>query len=318
MTDTIYIWNAKCDTDNMFYKAYTEDENAPTVCPNNAAHGVVVNDTYLIRKISAGFKKLTNADEDGRLIVSPGLFPDYMNPYHTSEGDDFDNGVRGGGDRLVLKHADGASVENITEIRFIDYIQMLGGGIRVYNSNADDYVSFDCYSPATTTTPNGGGTGNCNLVATGYGFNIIIPAPGDGAHDVDLTTPVNANLAGSMGQPILVTAATPVTAVDEENVHVGYWDWDRKTGAITPNYTGSGGYNLYDAQITLSRYVNRVCVYNGDNTAFVLDLRIEHRGGPFLPHWVCRLYTTRASSHAGSDPPVFYAVNMVVARAKST
>ena len=317
---TVYIWNVKCDTDGLFYKGYTESEEKPTVCPNDASHGVVAEDTYLIKFVRETSLKLNNANEDGRVIVSPGMFPDYMNPYFTSEGDDFNNGSRGGGTLLTMSHSDGSPVENVTEIRFVDYVQILGGHVRCQNANLDDYLSFDCIAPATPApVANGGSTGNCNLVAVAPGANIIVPAPGDGAYDVDLTSPANANLAGNAGQPVLVTQATPVPSYDDDGSLTGYWNWDRATGTITPSYTGEGGYNLYDFQITLSRYIHKLCVYSdGAGAVFKQKIGVFHRGGPLLPHWICRLYTTRASSHAPADPDIIYTVVMSIARKNST
>ena len=316
---TWYEWKVQCSSDSNWYNTITKTDTKPTVCPNNAAHGVT--EAYIIGHVSSTNPQLQDENEDGRVLVSPGLFPDYMNPYFTSKCDDFANGTRGDGTRLVINHPDGDPETTITELRFVDYIQILGGWIRVQNAGLDDYISFDCVAPATPVTVNGSGTGNCNLVEVipTSGLHIIIPAAGDGGHDVDITTAANANVAGGINQPTLITQAVPVSAYEDDGTPNGYWDWDRKTGAITANTEGKGNYNLYDWEIVLSKYVNEVSVYSdGNGGIFKQKLGLVHRGGPFLPHWKCRIHTTRAATHQSSDPPVIYTVVLTLARKSST
>lgn len=313
---TWYEWKVQCSTDFGWYVVMTKNKTPPTVCPDNSEHMVVPGEEYIISTLSNENPKLEDVNEDGRIKISPGLFPDYMNPYFASQCDNIITGTRGDGTRLVASYADGASTENVLNIQFIDYVQILGGTIRVANANIDDYISLDCYAEATAVTVNVGGTGNCNLYDMGGGANMIVPAAGDGTHDVDLEEPLNANLAGSPGQPTLVTKAVPVPAVEEDGTPIGYYDWDRKTGAITPN-PGKGGYYLFNFPFVLSRYINKMAVYSG-NEVFKHDTSIFHRGGPVLPQWKCRIYATRASSHAPADPPVIYTFILNIARKYST
>lgn len=311
-----YEWKVKCATDSGWYTVITKDKMPPINCPDNSAHGVVSGQEYIIAWLSNINPQLDDINDDSRLKVSPGLFPDYMNPYFTSEGDDTTNGRRGEGGRLVMSHADGASTTNETIIQFVDYIQILGGRIRVVGANPDDYISFDCYVDATPVVVNDMTVGNCNLYDIGGGANMIIPAEGNGTHDVDLTAAINVNVAGNPGQPTLITQAIPVPATEEDGTSKGHFDWNRITGAVTAN-PGRGKYYLFNFPMVLSRYVNKICVYSGTET-FDHDLSIFHRGGPFLPHWKCKIYTTRASSHEPSDPPVVYNFILNIARKSST
>lgn len=317
---TWYEWNVKCATDGLFYKTITKTDIEPTVCPNNAAHSVVVGSGLIISKLSQPETRLNSTDDDGRIIVSPGLYSDFLNQYFTSESDDIANGLRGGGEKFMKSLANGSAETVTTEYRFIDYTQLLGGTIRVYGSNPDDTFSVDVYVTATPTTPNLTNTGNCNLLDLGGGANIILPANGNGACNVDLTSPENVNVGGGplATSPVLITQAAPVPATKEDGSPEGYWNWSRLTGQITPAPNGDGGYNLYDFPMTLSKYVNKLSVYGGPGNYFKQDLLLNHRGGPCLPHWRIRTYCTRASSHATTDPPVVYTATFVVARKYST
>lgn len=317
---TWYKWKVKCSVEsfpNNIKSVITESAIAPTVCPDDNSHPV--SEAFVIDHRKLKDPQLNEDGEERRVLVSPGLFPDYMNPYYTSSGDNLTAGTRGDGVRLVYSHANGASETNSSTFRLLDYVQILGGQIRVSGSNPDDYLTFECSAPATNATPNGANTGNCNLYDLGMGGPaMIIPAAGDGTHDVDLTTPINANVAGGPGQPTLITQAVPVTASKDNGESEGFWNWNRVTGEITAAPNQDGAYNLYNFPIKLSRYVNKLCVYSGEGCAFKQKLLLVHRGGPFLPHWTCTITTTRASSHAAEDPPVVYSVVLIVARKSST
>lgn len=318
MSSAYYHWKVKCATDGLYYTIITTSDSEPTICPDNSAHSVVADSGLIQKVVEIDDKKLSH--EDGRQVVSIGKFPDYYNPAFTGESDDFANGVKYGGERLVFEHADGSPAETTTVLRFVEPITMMGGEVRAYATNADDYMTVKTVAPATPKTANGSSTGNCNLYdVTGGGHHMLIPAPGNGAYDVDLTAPINANLAGSAGQPTFVSEAVPVPAWETDGVTPnGYWDWNELTGEITPNYQGTGYYNLFDFQIGLITFMNKWCLYSGSPTIeFVYNGTVDHRGGMVLPQWEIHMITTRASSHDPSDPPVFISVGLITARRNS-
>jgi len=321
MATTIwYEWRCLCSVEsepNKIKTVITKSKVAPTVCPTNAAHGIVAGSATIINYISRKGVALDAKDDDGRQVVSIGMFPDWMNPSVLGRSDDLATGTRCTGQKLLLSHAHGSSLTTTTQIRFIDYIQILGADLYVMNANPEDYISLNIIAPATSVSPVNG-IGNANLYPIAVGKNLIIPAAGDGYHNVDLTTPLNVNVAGNPGQPTLITAATPVPAFNEDGSKYGYWDWDRLTGAITPNVNGTGNANLLDHQITLLKYAAEVCVFAGDGQTFKHKFGFVHRGGPLLPHWRCDLITTRASTHASNDPPVIYNLIMNIARKSSS
>lgn len=122
------------------------------------------------------------------------------NAWLCGRGDDIDNGIRGRGPALRFRFDDvvrsGVYEEKYVEIQFLEYFQLHDGHLDMMdpeNWDLDDEWDFCAVMPATEVTPNPGNTGNCNLVPmAGGAYNAIVPAAGDGTHDVDLeaATPV--------------------------------------------------------------------------------------------------------------------------------
>lgn len=155
--------------------------------------------------------------------------------------------------------APGSPETKTLEWSFNDWVYVSKGTFRYRNAGFGDYIAIEVNAPATTLTPNIG-AGDCNKVDTGQGFNIIVPAAGDGSDDVNVFVPV------------------PATNDD------GHWDWDTPDtglGAITPNATQTGKYNLYDAQLPLVRWVPKLGML-GDG---IEHLHPETKARRVLPQW---------------------------------
>lgn len=321
MATTIwYEWRCLCAVEsepNKVKTVITKSKVAPTICPTNAAHGIVPGSATIINYVSRKGISLDAKDDDGRQVVSIGMFPDWMNPSVLGRADDLAAGTRCTGQKLRFCHGNGDPQVNTNVVRFIDYIQILGADLYVMNANKDDSISLNIVAPSTSVSPVNG-IGNANLYPIGPGKNLIVPAAGDGYHNVDLTTPLNVNVAGQPGQPTLITAAVPIPAFNEDGSKYGYWDWDRLNGSILPNITGTGNANLLDHEIILLKYAAEVCVFAGEGETFKHKFGFVHRGGPLLPHWRCDLITTRASTHGVNDPPVIYNLIMNIARKNSS
>lgn len=316
---THYTWRVKAAGDDQYYTTITESEDEPTIIYFNGTHAVVPDSGRIIKTLREEAPRLDS--EDGRLMVAPVIHPDYMSPYFTSAGDDFDAGTRGTGELFSYEFTwDGTTVIHTKTFRFVDYVHLIAGEVLVAKANKDDYFSFTITAPATPVSFNGSGLGNCHLYDLTGGYNLahmIIPADSDGTHDVDLTTAQNSNLVGT--DPVFVSCVVPIPANkgDTRNGD-GYWDWEQLTGQITPCINRDGHYNLYDFEITLSNYANRIAVGTGiSNMVFSRSLNINHRSGPFLPHWVCTITMTTANTHTVGDT-VYYNLQLTAARRKST
>lgn len=202
---------------------------------------------------------------DGRPISLSSRFRGDVDPYFAGAGD---NAGRADGDLFLLhwSTAPGAPDDKYLEFSFSDWVYIAKGTIRWRNAGPGDYMAFKVTAPATTVVANEG-SGNCNLVDTGFGFNAIVPAAGDGSHDFSAPIPVPAFVDG---------------------VEVGNWKWDEPDegkGNLIFVAEGKQTYNLYDADIQLVRWVGKVPII-GDGTA---DLHPEVKARKLLPHWKLRV-----------------------------
>lgn len=179
-------------------------------------------------------------------------------------GDDRTNGV-GKGQRFEKEH--GASgLSAWMPWQFNDWVELGGGGCWYKNAIFGDYICFRMYAPATSISENAG-AGNCNIHESG----ILIPAGGDGSHDVDLET---------------ADAAIPLLTSG------GYWNWSYpNTGCgvceAAPN--GDGNCNLIPSEYAIHTYVADVGIL-GDGFLNVTFPGVDPTR--FLPQWkmACRIY----------------------------
>jgi hypothetical protein len=212
-----------------------------------------------------------------------------VDPYFAGCGDDPNASPGRGEGPLFLEgwdSAPGSPANKTFEFGFNDWIYIAGGDIYWTNGLPGDCVSFSMHCPASVVTPNGGGTGNCNIVS-----GVIVPAAGDGAYDL--------------------TTGNPLPAYDSDGQPNGYWDWsepDEGKGTITPN-PGSGNCNLIAAQYPLVNWVARLPLI-GDGA---LVLTPETKARKVYPHWRFRL-----DLHNAGNSTVQLAWHLNTARKKTT
>lgn len=171
-------------------------------------------------------------EQDGKGVVVNSPATEGWRAWITGAGDDLDPtppaSGRGEGTKLRLSFT-GAETKSVS-IQFTEPVELHDGQLfytPVINWTMDDRWDFKIELPATIVTPNGLNAGNCNLIPQ-TGYNIIIPAAGDGTHDVVLTD------------------AVPIPT-DSSN---GFWDVVYNTGEITPSATpGSAKWFLFDVPL---------------------------------------------------------------------
>jgi hypothetical protein len=194
---------------------------------------------------------------DGKLVVAQSPAPQGTYTWYTSAGDQASPLKRGGGQRVKIEFPDTDTVPKTrsVSVQFVEPVFLHDGEITwcdVDQFCADDEFSIYLEFPATAVVENATNEGNCNLVPIGGGANMIVPAAGDGTHDVDLD------------------AAVPLP--DSTN---GTWTTDRRTGEITPGAPdGHDPYELCTALLDVaadSIYLCRPIVMSSPRGIFEID-----------------------------------------------
>ena len=175
-------------------------------------------------------------DKKPVMVISPAT--EGFNTFITSCGDDPNptppESGRGSGDQILIPFTtgEGGDLTKSIEVGFIEPIELHDGQVcwkPVDQFSAEDLFSLYACLPANTPTE--GGAGNCNLVPTGLGFNVIVPAnPGEGTHEINLAN------------------AVPIPAYDKD----GYWSVNYNTGEVSVAANpGGASWHLYDAELIL-------------------------------------------------------------------
>ena len=212
---------------------------------------------------------------DGRNVVSVNRMPAGYNVTWTSRGDDIDNGTYLNGTQIELTSL---TPNNTLEMQFLDPFYVIGGRITWFGAKYGDYINVYMIAPATTGLTQQAGDFNKVEIVPSSGLNIIVPAsPGTGAWDMDLSATLNAN--------VNILKATPIPNSSE----TGWFNYDTETNVLTPNYTGTGKYDLFDFEITLLRYVTEYYPILGDSFR---NFELENVVAKFiLPNYVFRFKT---------------------------
>jgi hypothetical protein len=212
---------------------------------------------------------------DGKPFVLPNSFPGEVLLNFAGCSDKLSPPERFGGTLFGLQQVDAGTTS--MDIDFLDGIFLAGGHVDWDGGAWGNNVYMELYAPASTTkAPAVAGHGNCNKVPTGYGFNIIVPAAGNGQYDLDVTIPVPANN-------------------EETNTQTGYWNhsepWIGK-GTVSPA-AGNGKYNLYDAPLELAHFCKLHLFLPTGQRDFVAPA-IKPKW--ILPEWKIRVVVTNTTS----------------------
>jgi hypothetical protein len=218
---------------------------------------------------------LSTWESDGKLVTS--IYPaDQVNNEYiwlTGRGDHPTNG-RGEGTRIRVYYSPSDTGDKSVEVQFNEQVQLHDG--RMFVPDKDKWTDMDEWSysiimPATSVSaaspPN---TGNCNLVPQ-TGYNVIVPAAGDGTHDIDD-----------------MDAAAPVGAGG-----AGYWDYDMFTDVLAASATpGSAGWHLLDVDVE-AFFMKRLPV--PIHAMAVFDMQ-PYKSERISPRWKLRLTVHRDST----------------------
>jgi hypothetical protein len=208
---------------------------------------------------------------DGKLYVSPDMWPLGTLTNFTGAADDVTNGVVG---TDLLAFSSTAVEDNVKAFQFILPSYLAGGHLQYQGAVFGDWIDFTSVVPATAGVSNPG-AGNFNKVQVGAGANVFVPSvPGSGNWDLDLTAKENANVTFTKVRPV------PAPGMN------GYFDHSIETGAVVLNATGHGGYHLCDYEVTLARFITRVSIMGSDHFPLTVP---AVRPILILPHWLHRV-----------------------------
>lgn len=216
---------------------------------------------------------LPELTEDGRttVVTRPHKNDKDWPDFWADRGDDLNATPPASGISLgtpMYVHGD-TSGDHSIEFRFKEPVQVRGGEAWLLtNFNKEDYASVELFASETAVVSNAG-AGNCNLVPVGP-YQLIVPAAGNGAYDVDLDSKVGTS---SVHQASLV----PASAGD------GFFDYDEETNVIALNATQTGGYNLFNSEIILQRFLNHVRIRQEKDTFLGFEAKTV------MPHWSWRV-----------------------------
>jgi len=223
-----------------------------------------------------GNNTLDAHESDGRSVVA--AYPAYMGTQtqFTSRGDDIATGTPNVGPRLEFDF-DGVAPppqSRSISVQFVQPVQ-LADGAAIFSGawNARDTLSFEVLIDANTVVPNATNTGNCNLVPAG-GYNVIVPAAGNGAYDIDLATakPLIPNIDGGTNP----------------------WWVNLYTGVISPSARGDGNAILIDVPQSIL-FINEATVGAADGHWDIEVYRAEY----VHQSWMLRATVTKNTAGAG-------------------
>lgn len=172
---------------------------------------------------------------DGKMFVLPNSFPGDVLINFTGCNDGGSPPKRFGGSLFGIQIT-GAGTETVT-VDLLDGIFLAGGHIDWDGGAWGNEIYMELLAPASTTkAPAAEGQGNCNRVAIGGGYYMLVPADGNGTHDLDTVIPIPS-------------------AADETNEATGYWTYSEPwigKGTISASIPGHGKYNLYTMPLELA------------------------------------------------------------------
>jgi hypothetical protein len=203
---------------------------------------------------------------DGKLYVSPDMWPLGTLTNFCGAADDVANGVEGT-DFLGIEST--VQEDKTKALQFIAPSYLAGGHIQYKGAVLGDHISFSTVVPGTVGTDVGAGQGAYAKSPIGGGLSVFVPYPG-GGWNLDLAEKENANVAFTKVRPV----PSPGNA--------GFFDWNPVTGVVTVNAAQKGGFNLIDGDLMINELVCKVGIIGDDHFPLTVPAVRPVR---LLPHW---------------------------------
>ena len=230
---------------------------------------------------------------DGKPFMLPNIFPGEV-LLNFAGCDDADE-ARFEGKLFGLQQTGQGDTAQV--LSFDDGVFLAGGHIEWDGGAWGSYVYMELNAPPSSVkSPAVAGRGNCNVAPTPYGFNIIVPAAGDGQYDLDNVVPIPANDT-------------------ESNAQNGYWNYSEPwvgQGRVTPSPT-TGKYNLFDAPLPLAHFA-KLHLFRDSGSRDLIAPAIK-------PKWILPEWKIEVSIHneANDNAKVLRVTwDLMIARRRST
>ena len=168
------------------------------------------------------------------------------------------------------------------EFQFIEWIYLAGGELFNKGGDVGDWLSHEVFAPATEGISDpGDGSYDKVEVAPGSGMHIYVPnAENTGDWDLNLSEKLNENVNLSKVVPV------PAPAGD------GFFDWNPDTEQVVFNSLKKGGFNLYDFEMTLAKFLQKMPIMAG-------PIQLTKTG--IKPKRVLGQWKSRVTLHNGSE-----------------
>lgn len=193
-----------------------------------------------------------------------------------------DPGTTGRGEGPRIKIAfDGTEpqgTEKSIDIVFSEPIEVHDGQVswsQVASFGFDDRFSLSAIIQATPSTPNAGGTGNANKIeiSPGTGMHVYVPAPGNGAWDIDMAV------------------ANPVP----DKTKSAFWDVNYESGEVSASSSpGAAEWNLFDFDAPPISLIKSVGM---GNPMGIFDIDV-YKTEYIHPSWIVRFSVTKETPAA--------------------
>ena len=232
---------------------------------------------------------------DGKPFVLPNSFPGEVLLNFTGCSDKVSDPVqRFGGGTFGLQVVGAAGDETLT-IDFLDGVFLAGGHVEWDGGGFGSSVYMEMVAPASTVKdPASPNTGNCNLVQIAQGVNLIVPALGNGAKDLDVVIPIPAY-------------------DDETNISNGYWSYSEPwlgKGTIAAGSPGVSKYNLLDIPLELAHFA-KIHLMRDTGARDMIAPAIK-------PKWILPEWKMKVVLHNGdTSKTIRLALDLLIARRKS-
>ena len=223
------------------------------------------------------FKLDSPAEDDSRpnIVINPAPF--YWRTCFSGAGDNknaiFPSSGRGEGQSILVEFDEPG--DGYVELEFIEPVYVHdceASWAPAASWGPKDKLNISVEVPANVVVPNGSNTGNVHLVPTGFGFNAIVPAVGNGAYDINLAT------------------ASPAPVIKN-----GYWEVQAETGQITVSSNlGASDWQLFDIPFS-SAYIKNISLGNPLGVLDVETYKVDY----IHPAWKIKVSVHKETVGAG-------------------